>query len=77
MFLNGAHKDLNGNSGLQKSRPNVVIIVASINKIVEKNSDKAPDLTRSISPDGERAPLKLLPSNMSNAFLQKMINEDM
>lgn len=60
----------------RKSNLNVIAIVASINKIVVKNSNNSLHLTRSISPDGKRAPLKLFPSNMSHAFLPKMANED-
>ena len=77
MFLDGTHKVVNGNSGLQKSRPNTVTIMARINKIVEKNYDKAPHLTHSIILDGGRADLKLLLSNMSHSLLQKMVNVDM
>ena len=77
MFLNGADKAFNGNSGLYKSRPNTITIVSSINLIADKNLDKAPHLTHSISLDGEMAPLKLLPSIMSHAFIQKKVNEDM
>jgi hypothetical protein len=76
MFINGDLKAMNGNSGLQKSRSNTIAIVANINKIVEKNSDKAPHLTHSISQDGTREPLKLFPSNMSQGSLLKMANED-
>ena len=49
----------------------------SINKIVKKNLNKSPHLTCSISLDKEMEFLKLYPSNMSHALLQKMVNEDM
>jgi hypothetical protein len=62
MFKNGDLKVVNGNSGLQKSRLNTIAIIASINKIMEQNLDKAPHITHSISQDGTREPLKLLPS---------------
>lgn len=37
MFKNGDLKVVNGNSGLQKYRPNIIGIVLNINNIMEKN----------------------------------------
>lgn len=49
MFINGDLKVINGNSGLQKSRSNIIAIVGSINKVVKENLGKDPHLTCSIS----------------------------
>ena len=50
-------------------------MVASINKIVEENSDKSPHLTQ-IREDGTRTFMKLLPADMSHGLLQKMANKE-
>jgi len=73
MFKNGDLKVVNVNSGLQKSRLKTIGIIASINKIMEQNLDKAQHLTCSISQDGTREPLKLLPSNMTQCSLHKWL----
>ena len=67
---------MNGNNGMQKSRSNTITIVASINNIVERNSNTSPHLNHSICQYETRAPLKLFPSNMSDGFLHKMTNKD-
>ena len=51
-------------------------MVVAINKIVEENSDKSPNLTRLIGEDGSRTTLKLFPSNMSHGLLRKMENKE-
>jgi hypothetical protein len=76
IFINGDVRVVNGNNGLQKLGPNIVAIISSINRIVEKNLDNFPHLTRLISQDGTRENLKLFLSNMSQCSVRKIENEE-
>ena len=67
---------MHGNNGLQKPRPNTIAILRSINRIVEKNSDKDLHLTCLVSQDGRGGTLKLFPSNISQCSVRKIENEE-
>ena len=64
MFFNCDVIVVYGNSGLEKTRANIVALVATINKIVEVNSDNPPHLTRLTSEDRTWTTLKLFPRIM-------------
>ena len=67
---------VHGNSGLQKTRPNIVAILSNINMMAEENLSKDLHITFLIIYDATRGTLQLFPSNISQCSVRKIEKEE-